>query len=1006
MAQTHASPSAARPGQLRAATLLSAAPTTALETFSAAHAGLSVSTDNLDFRNGKPYVGLRKVSFVPGQMGTAMRVNFSIIGGFWQNVMVKLNQGVPWNLTGQTQLSATMRGDWADTKDAQSVSLMMKMTNGSFWGQSFAVTKQWKTYTFTLDPAGTDWYSSGPDWGWKDTFTVDRIAYITFFVSPPKTGDYSLWFDDLSVQGGPLLPYDDPDKATPEVFSSIPYAIGQAVDDMGWRDWDNRRQSVMDYQKLLHEHATLADYQTVVDIGKAAGTRLATVWILQDLDKHDTCAKAKYNTPVAQYDMTSDGTRWRNHVTRGQVRAMNLVKRNAAFMEFGMHGVSHEHFRNGVEQRAEYAHINESKPGHAKTWGWADMNLKARCYRELLRQWFTPAQLKFPVAEVPPAHAYYYNKTDPHTTGALLAKYGVKYINGGMNVSTRIYKGYLIDHGVVFINRAYGTNWDWVGATPWEGYWNDYDAPYYPSDNYAWVEAHFPNLWGAKAKWVKYLVGMNDSNNRFLARNSAEASWQFLYHKFGTITKTGDASYTIDVSKVDPQAYRYKLIGPMVLKVWVGDDNISGVSLTNGATVLGTWKDTFGYAYLVIGVPGNPMARLDPGTYDMTVTFGADTMPSFVDLTGATYNVFGFTAGPDSARLRLQMYGRQTVKVKLPFEPQSVMSSNPNLIVRRWSYADGFLTMSVRGVRLTGETGTITASTTPPPPQPAWHDVNDFLYQLQNFNVAKVGRTKFDLVITDYSENGHESTRFSPSQIAWLRQSPGGPKRVLAYMSIGEAETYRWYWKKSWDANLDGVPDPGAPSWLGTSNPDWLDNYKVRFWDPRWQRIIFGTPHSYLDKILADGYDGVYLDIIDAYWYWGPHGEGKPVRRTAARDMVKFVEAIAHYARVVKHKPDFAIFPQNAAELGRYPDYMAVVTGLGQEDTWYNGNAKSPWTADTVPWLKRFVGAGKLVLCTDYCRRPALIDDFYAKAQAIGAVPYAARRDLDRLTINPGHAPD
>ncbi len=41
-----------------------------------------------------------------------------------------------------------------------------------------------------------------------------------------------------------------------------------------------------------------------------------------------------------------------------------------------------------------------------------------------------------PVAEVPPAHAYYYSKTDPHTTGALLHKYGVKYINGGINVST------------------------------------------------------------------------------------------------------------------------------------------------------------------------------------------------------------------------------------------------------------------------------------------------------------------------------------------------------------------------------------------------------------------------------------------------------------------------------------------------------------------------------------------------------------------------------------------
>jgi len=33
-------------------------------------------------------------------------------------------------------------------------------------------------------------------------------------------------------------------------------------------------------------------------------------------------------------------------------------------------------------------------------------------------------------------------------------------------------------------------------------------------------------------------------------------------------------------------------------------------------------------------------------------------------------------------------------------------------------------------------------------------------------------------------------------------------------MSVGEAEDYRWYWNPSWDANHDGKPDPGAPSWL------------------------------------------------------------------------------------------------------------------------------------------------------------------------------------------------
>jgi len=64
----------------------------------------------------------------------------------------------------------------------------------------------------------------------------------------------------------------------------------------------------------------------------------------------------------------------------------------------------------------------------------------------------------------------------------------------------------------------------------------------------------------------------------------------------------------------------------------------------------------------------------------------------------------------------------------------------------------------------------------------------------------------------------------------------------------------------------DGIPDPGAPSWLDKENPDWPGNYKVRFWDSGWQAIIF----QYLDKILAQGFDGVYLDLVDAYEYYQP----------------------------------------------------------------------------------------------------------------------------------------
>jgi len=290
----------------------------------------------------------------------------------------------------------------------------------------------------------------------------------------------------------------------------------------------------------------------------------------------------------------------------------------------------------------------------------------------------------------------------------------------------------------------------------------------------------------------------------------------------------------------------------------------------------------------------------------------------------------------------------------------------------------------------------------------SWNTINDFVYQLQNIDLIAMGNTKFDLAIIDYSQDGSEKNRFTSEQINALKNSPGGPKLVLAYMSIGEAENYRWYWNNKWDENNDGNPDPGAPSWLGPANPDWPGNYKVKYWDSGWQSIIFGSPTSYLDKIIEAGFDGVYLDIIDAYEYWGPNGESGLNRPTAEQEMVDFVKAIASYARVTKGKTNFGVFVQNGETLASRADYVQTITGIGREDVWYNGNTPNPPSQiDSVTAnLDVFKQAGKLVLVIDYVTQENLIDDFYSKAIARGYVPYATVRDLDKLTINLGHEPD
>jgi cysteinyl-tRNA synthetase len=284
------------------------------------------------------------------------------------------------------------------------------------------------------------------------------------------------------------------------------------------------------------------------------------------------------------------------------------------------------------------------------------------------------------------------------------------------------------------------------------------------------------------------------------------------------------------------------------------------------------------------------------------------------------------------------------------------------------------------------------AKTTPEPSERDWLGVNDFLYQLQRARPERIGETAYDLLVVSLSAAGS-----SQEVIEGLQHSPGGEKIVLCYMSIGQAEDYRFYWERDWYER--------RPAWLDEPDPDWAGDYWVQYWDPEWQAIIYGSPDSYLDRILGLGFDGVYLDRVDTYAYYEEQG-----RETAAREMSDFVIGLAEYAR--ERHPGFGVFPQNAEELGiQFPDYLETVTGVGVEDLYYGyprDHEPSPadWTAEREDILDQWVAVGKLVLTIDYTRRPEQIDDAYARAQARGYVPFVTVRSLGQLIINEGYEPD
>lgn len=142
-------------------------------------------------------------------------------------------------------------------------------------------------------------------------------------------------------------------------------------------------------------------------------------------------------------------------------------------------------------------------------------------------------------------------------------------------------------------------------------------------------------------------------------------------------------------------------------------------------------------------------------------------------------------------------------------------------------------------------------------------EAQNFLYLLnpERFSsksqfIESVSATNYDVVIMDLFFNDGDS--FSSAEVERLKRKANGGKRlVICYMSIGEAEDYRYYWQSSWKRH--------KPVWLARENPDWPGNYKVRYWVPGWQDLICGPGDSYLNRILNAAFDGVYLDIVDAF---------------------------------------------------------------------------------------------------------------------------------------------
>ncbi|HEY0091835.1 MAG TPA: endo alpha-1,4 polygalactosaminidase, partial [Flavobacterium sp.] len=144
-------------------------------------------------------------------------------------------------------------------------------------------------------------------------------------------------------------------------------------------------------------------------------------------------------------------------------------------------------------------------------------------------------------------------------------------------------------------------------------------------------------------------------------------------------------------------------------------------------------------------------------------------------------------------------------------------------------------------------------------------DVKNYLYLINSRHyktkadfIGALKATNHDLIIIDLFFNNNQA--FTSSEIQMLKKKANGGKRlVVCYLNIGSAENWRYYWKKGWRLH--------SPDFLEKKYEGYKDEFWVKYWDENWQRIIFGNENSYTRKIITAGFDGAYLDNIEAYHY-------------------------------------------------------------------------------------------------------------------------------------------
>jgi hypothetical protein len=335
-----------------------------------------------------------------------------------------------------------------------------------------------------------------------------------------------------------LLIGKDKRTNTKSVEATIPKPVQVVIDDVGWWSGKDGSEYQEPYRTGINRNHVTADYQAIVELGKALGIRPQAAFILCEWDRKNILKKVPHSTWMGE---KWDNSRW---IGPWLEEASDIINSNKEHFEITMHGLGHEWWTNGEFKRAEWADRNGvMRPKD-------DVQLHIETFAEIMKE---NNLGELPTSFVPTAfnHGFGITPGNDVSMAEILRSNGFTYINtpfyNMLNKENVQHKILGVDNGVLTVDRGSDIfDWNVIGTKP-EGkiegttcgmHWPNllHDDP---DRNQEIVEA-----------WVKILAPYQNITDTMLAKNSIDFQKQIAHYN-STKISISDGRIDLDFSDIN-----------------------------------------------------------------------------------------------------------------------------------------------------------------------------------------------------------------------------------------------------------------------------------------------------------------------------------------------------------------------------------------------------------------------------------------------------------------------